>query len=152
MQAAAPLLLSLVGCSSPVDCSILSCESGATWQRTLSVATADLTILQVTICRNGACASGGVRAPTEPGGDYICDLSGAVQASCSLTPSSGTSATLNASASIAVAVAVDGDEYELRVAVGQSPPPLIDEKVAASYAVLQPNGPECAPTCKLATL
>jgi hypothetical protein len=150
---ASPVLV-VAACSSQTTCTLVGCETGASWQRTLSVPSAQIPSLQVTVCRNGACDSGGVTQTGDPSTGFACAFGGPLQlqARCGIAVTSNGAVTLTAYVTVDERAATDGDLYELRVVQPGAGTPVLDAKDTARYTTSQPNGPACAPTCKEATL
>jgi hypothetical protein len=130
----------------------------------------ELPDLTITVCHQGACASGtpvvnkppcaaGVKcsAPTAQ-----CKLSGALDTICALgiadgAASSGTpqGITLDVDFLLDKAQLADGDVYTVRVVGRGTSAPLVDLTKTATYSTFYPNGKDCdgeSGACKSASL
>jgi hypothetical protein len=161
-------------CNLSKECSLVGCEDGAQISVHLGLAPKDLVGSTFTVCRNGVCSSG-VLTPYDAGPAYANYLGGIflngalfehdldfrdepdggeeadfeVQSDFELEPD-GAVATL-ANGALARPSIQDGDVYEVKI-VASNGTTIFDATHTATYATLQPNGPDCDPTCHIATI
>jgi len=131
------------------ECTLLACTSGVSLKTSTTLSHDDLLNAVITACRNEGCSAGKpTDIPTGPTDLQGVTLQGPVATKVQLAkPSNGTySVTVNFA--IDDQTAKDGDTYEVRIDK--------DDKAKLSgpvkYAVFAPNGADCPPVCRNATL
>jgi hypothetical protein len=142
------------GCSSSSSsCTELACQTGAHFQAGVRF-TGNTDTLTVDVCKNNNCAHGTAARLSPTTGAPSCSVSGSIEAACAVS-SNGATLTIDIpgpTASASLDDFKDGDIYRIRVTRAATNETLIDVTKAATYKTQQPNGPSCAPTCKLADL
>jgi hypothetical protein len=153
----AALLGATATCNPPevYHCGALGCVSQVSLVTTLQAAPSELAGLVIEVCRNDAC----VRSQpvlSQDGSGFTCDTYGPLAMSCRIAPpgSAGGSAdqpTLTLRISGRADDFVDGDHYVVRVGRAGAPPLVFIDKTVR-YTEDAPNGPDCAPVCRVASL
>jgi hypothetical protein len=129
-----------------VECTLIGCWSGASYEGGFSLGGADANSLELTTCFNGTCDKTPIRFS---GKDASC--SSATRPLCWLSLATADSVqvrlTVSPPAGVSEASLMNGDHYEARIGLsGQAP--LLQLDARATYTTFQPNGPMCGPTCK----
>lgn len=131
-----------------VTCTEIGCGSGASWSAT-APQPVDYHGATVRACRNDVCASG-----VFPSSGPLSTLTLAPDVASAEI--GGEATALGPSVEVGVSgpsgALVDGDRYRIEVRDATGDVIVSLAETAATYAIQQPNGPECGPTCRSVTL
>lgn len=143
-------------------CTDAGCITGVSAALDVAGARADIAGSKVVVCRNGQCEEGVLEATLGTDGEPVTDET---PLRCRFTnaaaPGRGptcfarggqAAVVLDFSYGLANDEANDGDRYEFRVVDKATSQTTVRKEGSVTFRMLQPNGPECAPTCKQATL
>jgi len=164
---AAVLAIAAAACSSSDGesgraCSVIGC--GAAFQLDALIDGTPEAVPQMTIemCRNADCLRGSFAQSTVPHGDFVASVTfpdplvvdttatGHVDAAIQDTASAGPGLQLRLQVYPGLPALADGDTYKVTVKQGSAVVTSIERSVV--YTVSYPNGVECGPECKNASL
>lgn len=151
------LLLGLLGLLSSCDskeCTLLGCESSATIRMFANIPRDKMEGATITACRNNSCSSGRpATVPAAPNDRIQLGMNGSIAVLGYLTtrdPVKGYA--VEATFPLDGVLAQNGDLYELRVTNAGETTPVVAASDKATYKETQPNGSECPPVCRNATI
>ncbi|MCL2778667.1 MAG: hypothetical protein FWD73_11735 [Polyangiaceae bacterium] len=130
------------------SCTLIGCADTATLNAHLAAAPAELDGAAVTACWQQMCATASLPTLTGQGAAYFAMQGDGIRAN-GLLESDGNGVYVEVTVSPLGTVA-NGDSYRLSV-VDASGQTLLNGQAIATYTILQPNGPDCDPTCHTAT-
>ena len=134
-------------------CTLVGCDSGVRFVVHLKEKTSAITHDgTIHVCSGAQCADGKFSAPASPGGVAACSItsrSRPVYVRCYLQDEWDGSL-LNVEVVGANRTFVDGDQVSLRLVAGGRR--VVDNVRRVTYASFSPNGPQCAPTCRSASI
>lgn len=138
----------LAGCGSGAPCTMNECPPSATMDVISVTDPAMLSGTVLMVCVADQCASGAVPMPEQAIGTGITkSLDGALQAEVLVfTAASGIAVT----ASLFPASVTNGDVYTMSLMSGSTT--LASSRLTSVYSTSYPNGMDCQPTCRIATL
>jgi len=161
------LSLGALHCSSK-SCTTIGCDDGARIQTNISTTVDELPMLKITVCHKDDCASGTPVVTKQTCGPNVvectpplvqCKLSGTILTDCSLGAAQPRASYvgpydvgLDVTFYIDKSKLADGDVYTIRVEKAGVATPLINMTRIATYSTYQPNGEDCAGSCKSALL
>lgn len=131
-----------------VHCDGGTCESAVSLVRPLAAAASDVPGLSVRVCRNQVCAVSQPVAATD--GSFSCDAFGLLVTRCQIQPAAGGGLELRLSFVAPVTDLHDGDRYVVQVLSQSSA--ILDVQQAVTYTEARPNGSDCEPLCRSASL
>lgn len=136
------------------ECTLLSCQSTATIRMYANVDRTQMQTATITACRNQSCSSGQPSTvPSAPGDRLQFRLAGPVAVDGWLTsPDPQKGFRVEAVFPLDGISAQNGDVYDLRVTLAGQTAPAVAVSDRATYQEAQPNGPDCPPVCRTATI
>lgn len=131
-----------------VHCDGGTCENVVTLVRPLPAVASDVPGLSVRVCRNEVCAVSQPVAATD--GSFGCSAFGLLVTSCVIQPATGGGLELRISFIGPVTDLHDGDRYLVQVSSQSGT--ILDVPATVTYTEARPNGPDCEPLCRSASL
>lgn len=137
-----------------VHCTDATCESVVSLVAPLATVAGDVAGLEVRVCRNQVCVVS-QPTPATDGAGFVCAAFGLLTTRCTMQPASGGGMELRLSFVASVTDLHDGDAYVVQVASpggGTGAKLLLDVQKSVVYQEQRPNGPDCEPLCRSASL
>ena len=133
-------------------CGLVGCNSSATIKGYATLAHDDMQQATIRACRNKSCSTGKpATLPTAPGDRLQIVLNGPVAAQGFISSPDAKGYTIEVTFSVDDQAVKSGDHYELEILKGDG---TSSNAYAgdATYAEVAPNGKDCPPFCKTATI
>jgi hypothetical protein len=147
-------LVALLGCGGPTQgCRLVGCESVVSGTYSLTAQPADLVGATITVCRDAACFNQVIQQVTYTTGSsqVMCPYDATNPILCNVTAASGGSS-INIRFIVDPNTAHDGEAFTVSVVATSGGSALVSAQKTVQYTTSQPNGPDCEPTCKQASL